>query len=117
MAMFEANVKTRGRIAGIVSASSSVSAIIGPIMHGSLYAIDTSYPFYVGTGCCVLGAVLMLTMILVWPRLRAQGKPAVMTDSLDLSLIDKQNWTYVADKPTRKDYYRLGKALGTMLST
>merc|ERR1719410_553408 len=74
MAMAEANVKTRGRIAGIVSASTSVSAIIGPIMHGSLYEIDRAYPFYVGAGCCVMGAVLMIFMILKWPRLREHGK-------------------------------------------
>merc|ERR1719203_1913368 len=110
MAMIEANAKTRGRIAGIVSASSSVSAIIGPILHGSLYTINTSYPFYVGTGCCVCGALLMVFMIVHWPRLRLQGK-AKDTHDFDVSLIDKENWIYAPDIPTKKDYMRLGKTL------
>merc|ERR1712013_363148 len=86
MAVSLATAKSRGKVSGLINAAAGVSQVIGPMLHGALYQMDTAYPFYVGAGCCV------------WCE------------------EEKAKWRYTADVPTRKDYMRLGKAVGTMMS-
>merc|ERR1719319_1126472 len=117
MAVSLATAKTRGKVSGLINAASGVSQVIGPLLHGVLYGIDTAYPFYLGAGCCVAAAFVLAMMSAVWPEFRCPR------DSAEKDLIgrvwsdeEKAKWRYTADVPMRKDYLRLGKAVGTLMS-
>lgn len=117
MAVSLANAKSRGRVSGLINAASGVSQVIGPMVHGALYGTDTAYPFYVGAGCCVGAAMVLAAMAVGWPEFRCPAQKAKI-DAVGRvwSEEEKASWRYTADVPTRKDYMRLGKAVGTMMS-
>eukprot|EP00484_Ammonia_sp_Unknown_P004338 CAMPEP_0197077428 /NCGR_PEP_ID=MMETSP1384-20130603/212617_1 /TAXON_ID=29189 /ORGANISM="Ammonia sp." /LENGTH=373 /DNA_ID=CAMNT_0042516295 /DNA_START=9 /DNA_END=1133 /DNA_ORIENTATION=+ len=104
------NVKNRGSVLSLVSASQSVSLIIGPLLMGYLYGLSPRYPFHAGGVAVFLGIGLLIAMMCKWPELTAPSQAVTSVG------VDDEDWVYVADKVHRKDYMRLGKALGTMLS-
>jgi len=117
MAVSLATAKSRGRVSGLINAASGVSQVIGPMLHGALYGTDTAYPFYVGAGCCVGAAAVLAAMAVGWPEFRCPAQ----TERVDVvgrvwSEEEKAAWRYRADVPTRRDYMRLGKAVGTLMS-
>ena len=46
------NIKNSGIILGLGPVANNISLIIGPMVHGLLYGVNKSYPFYLG-GICV----------------------------------------------------------------
>lgn len=117
MAVSLANAKSRGKVSGLINAASGVSQVIGPMVHGALYGIDTAYPFYLGAGCCAAAALVLAAMTAAWPEFRCPAqKERVDVGGRVWSEEEKATWVYTADVPSRKDYMRLGKAVGTMLT-
>jgi len=115
MAAEYTNMKNRGFILSIVSMSGSAALIIGPLMMGALYGLDIRFPFWACAGCQSLGALVMVGMLLKYPKLRGVKKEKKDDDAVTEDVVP-EDWVYVPDKVTRKDYMKLGKGLGTMLS-
>jgi len=115
MAAEYTNMKNRGFILSIVSMSGSAALIIGPLMMGALYGLDIRFPFWACAGCQSLGALVMVGMLIKYPKLRGVKKEKKDDDAVTED-VDPEDWVYVPDKVTRKDYMKLGKGLGTMLS-
>jgi len=111
------NPKNRGLVLGIADAADNVANIIGPLMHGALYGIDKRYTWYAASACCLLGGCVLIIMVIIWPELRypikeQKDKTDLMSDE-ELASVD---WKFIPDKVSKKDYIKLGKALGVMLS-
>ena len=107
------NIKNRGIILGLASVANNISLIIGPMVHGILYGINKSYPFYVGGICVFIGGLIVIIMICKWPYLRY---PDDKDKDEDKDGMNDIIWEYKQDKINKKDYMRLGKAFGVMLS-
>ena len=112
------NPKNRGLVLGIADAADSVANIIGPLLMGALYGIDKKYPWYAAGACCLLGGGVLLIMVIIWPELRYPIKEK--GDEIDEGISDEEltsiDWKFVPDRVSKKDYVKLGKALGVMLS-
>merc|ERR1712083_327193 len=114
MAAEYTNMKNRGFVLSIVSMSSSAALIIGPLMMGALYGLDIRFPFWACAACQSASAVVMVGMLIKYPELRRPKKVKVDEEADDDG--EPENWVFVADTVTRRDYMKLGKAFGTMLS-
>ena len=56
-------------------------------------------------------------MLIKWPQLKYPEKKNKDDDLYDNVLFElDENWQYIPDKIAKKDYMRLGKALGIMLT-
>ena len=82
------------------------------MLHGILYGFNKSIPFWVGSSTVIIAGFILIFMMYQWPELR---DPPKKDASLSYEL-DGENWRYIPDKISRKDYMRLGKAFGVMLS-
>mmetsp|Transcript_26888 Transcript_26888/g.44056 ORF Transcript_26888/g.44056 Transcript_26888/m.44056 type:complete len:518 (-) Transcript_26888:90-1643(-) len=101
--------RNRGTILSLSSVAQNLAFIIGPLLHGTVYGIDTGLPFFVGGACLFLAFCLVVMMLCKWPTLRSVPHQTDSTQSLSVGM-------YVADTVKRRDYMKLGKALGVMLS-
>ena len=99
---------------GLSNGAYTLGLIIGPLLHGALYAINIQYPWLFGGALVLLGGLVMVGMVLKWPELRVAQKSEIEQHQMTTEQI--ANWKYIPDKVRRKDYIRLGKALGVMLS-
>ena len=104
------NIKNRGVVLAFISMSSTASFVVGPLLFGYIYTLDIRNPFYACAVTEFIAALIMVAMLVKWPELRRPKK--VKTDDA----AQDEEWTYVADTVSKKDYTKLGKGLGTMLS-
>merc|ERR1712154_707552 len=112
------NPKNRGLVLGIADGADNVANIIGPLMHGALYGMDIKFPYYAASACCFLGGCVLLIMVIIWPELRYPVKEKSDNDVDEISdeELASMDWTFTPDKASKKDYVKLGKALGIILS-
>ena len=55
---------------GLSNGAYTLGLIIGPLLHGALYAINIKYPWLFGGGLVLLGGLVIIAMVLKWPELR-----------------------------------------------
>merc|ERR1712130_919749 len=97
---------------GILNAAGQIGLIFGPMVHGLLYSINKAFPFYMGSIPVYLSSVIVVFMMCKWPELR---KPESKKDDA-LPMDNEMDWKYAPERVTKKDYMKLGKAFGAMLS-
>ena len=107
------NVNNRGFILSLVNMSNNAALIVGPLFMGVLYGLDITLPFYACAASNFTAGMVMTAMLIKWPRLRRPTK--TKTDEVTED-DDDANWVYTPDKVTKRDYMRLGKGFGTMLT-
>ena len=107
------NITNRGIVLGLASVANNIGLIIGPTVHGILYGINKSYPFYLSGVCVFIAGLIIIVMLIKWPELKMSGiRKKEEKDKEE----EEKNWKYAPEKITKRDYMRLGKAFGVMLS-
>eukprot|EP01083_Nonionella_stella_P003420 9791_1 len=104
------NKNNRGILMAMIGMARNLGYVIGPMVHGYVYTKDNGYPFFVGAICCLVAGVIMMVLVCKRPELR---HPKAMTKEATETETD---WVYQKENVRRKDYMKLGKGFGTMLS-
>ena len=64
--------------------SRNIAYVIGPLLHGSLYDINISYPFWIAGICCFIAAFIVIGMITKWSKLKNQS----IDDRISIKLLE-----------------------------
>ena len=107
----------RGTVLGYITVGNQSAFIVGPLIMGAVYAIDPDLIFYVGAAFVAVGFIPIALLLAYWPSTR---KPKEFDRMDHISEIDEfikhpETWEYAADKPTNREYNKLGKDFGKML--
>ena len=115
MAADYSNPNNRGKVLAFSNACQNIGMVIGPLYHGFIYQINPDLVFYSASIFVFLAWICIVYMIVQNPQLRHPKKLKV-NKSEGIKAKDEQDWQWIPDKPTKKDYQKLGKFLGKMLS-
>ena len=115
MAADYTNPNNRGKVLAFSTACLNIGRVIGPMYHGFIYQINPDLVFYSASIFVFLAWICIVYMIVQNPQLRYPKKLKV-NKSEGIKAKDEQDWEWIPDKPTKKDYQKLGKFLGKMLS-
>eukprot|EP01084_Bolivina_argentea_P098713 177398_1 len=110
-----ATQKTRGMVLGIVNMGQNLGLIIGPMMHGALYAINVDYMYYVSAGFIFSAFLIQLFMVLYWKETRISLNEMREEKRKSELVVDPKTWKYKKEKIKYKDYVKLGKGFGILL--
>jgi len=112
------NEENRGTVLGYITVGNQAAYVVGPLIMGAVYAVDEELIFYVGAIFVAVGFVPIACLLLFWPNTR---KPKKFKKEDHIAALDEyvkhpETWKYEEEKIKKKDYMKMGKDFGSMLS-